>query len=695
VRPIRALLWGRVAAGAASALLVGMGTAAAAPVPASEWGVSPAVLAAAGPENLAAVAAGQRPVSGKNLSAGPKFSKSGTVWRVVAPEVVLRNTVTDPDGDTVNLTFQVWTTNADGTPKAAVDLDGPGPNGVLVSPYVASGGTAKVTVAYGILKPGVLYKFRTSAYDGSLYETVWSQWADFRIEPYIQFPAPQTSSTINETAQSVIEITRTDPGPALPTFTAGGAVKREATQKRTCGGQDAHGRQLCIELSPPTQESKARASKRAKALRETQEAQARRAGMSAAEAAAAARVAPFVELVDWCWDKPVGKDYMSRGEACLKNIGSATLVFVDTGRDVTIGTAKFDVEQRIKAYPNKGASGSNFAEFDQQIALRPVSIDQALEGVTMKWNVGTTCRSCVTSNVKWTDGQNNDAGSIAYWDVDGTSPPYADRWGRVTTQWNGSGKEVIDLGWSVTATVDASATAIATASFGTSGIDEVRELSPRCDNWVVGSAPGCVLPHFKPTYTVDTNKYPAAGAYYWYMQQVMPDHAGSKRWDSLLHYLGPDTPLTTSSGARWTQDDSRNTICGTASAWSVHPSDASVGAVDCDEYAMASTHESGGYPRGVNTVTSGTKCAQLFTDKMGDGSANFGLLADTRAAVNGPSGTERCGRAAISKTQNQKAFSAYPAPAWRLLDGDGFFVTLPGYEHCTSTATTCTWKKIG
>ncbi|MER6161467.1 hypothetical protein ABT147_39080 [Streptomyces sp. NPDC001868] len=71
------------------------------------------------------------------------------------------------------------------------------------------------------------------------------------------------------------------------------------------------------------------------------------------------------------------------------------------------------------------------------------------------------------------------------------------------------------------------------------------------------------------------------------------------------------------------------------------------------------------------------------------------LLADTRTGTNGPSGTERCGRAAMSSTQNEKAFSSYPAPEWRLLDGDGFFVTLPGYEHCPSTATTCTWKKIG
>jgi hypothetical protein len=686
--------WRHVAAGAALALLAGVGTAAAAPTPpVPDLGASPAEVAAAGPQDLAAIAAGgARPVSGRTPSAGPKFSKSGTAWRVITPRVVLRNTVTDADGDTANLTFQVYIANADGTPKAQVDLDGSGQHGVLVSPYVASGGTARVTVPYGILKPGVLYKFRTSAYDGSLYETTWSPWADFRIEPYVKFPAAQTSSTIDPAAQEIDEIVRTDPGPALPALAENGAVKREAVQERTCGKQDAKGRQLCIELSPPTAESKARAKKRAEALRKAEEAKARKAGKSPAEAAAAAADAPAVELVDWCWDKPVGKDYMTRTEACLKSVGSGTLVFVDADRDAEIGFAEFDFEQRIKAYPNKSASGSDFAEFDQQIAIRPVSIDQALEGVTMKWNLGSTCGSCVTSNVKWTDGQNNPAGDKAYWDVKDFDPPYGSRWGRVTTTWNGTGKEIIDLGWSVTATVDASDTASATADFGTSGTEHVRELAPRCDDIVKGSAPGCVLPFFKPTWTVDTNLYPAAGAYYWYMQQVMPDHAGSKRWDSLMHYLGPDTPVKNSSGGTWTSENSRTRVCD--STWSVHPSDASVGSVDCDEYAMASTHESGGYPRSVNLVTSGSKCAQLFTDKMGDGSANFGLLADTRTATNGPNGTERCGRAAIPSVQNQRAFTGFPVPSWRMLDSDGFFVTLPGFEHCTSTATTCTWRKI-
>lgn len=48
---------------------------------------------------------------------------------------------------------------------------------------------------------------------------------------------------------------------------------------------------------------------------------------------------------------------MTRTESCLKNIGSATLVFVEADQDAEIGFAKFDFEQRIKAYPNRARPG--------------------------------------------------------------------------------------------------------------------------------------------------------------------------------------------------------------------------------------------------------------------------------------------------------------------------------------------------
>ncbi|MFB7311896.1 hypothetical protein [Streptomyces sp. NPDC056192] len=111
----------------------------------------------------------------------------------------------------------------------------------------------------------------------------------------------------------------------------------------------------------------------------------------------------------------------------------------------------------------------------------------------------------------------------------------------------------------------------------------------------------------------------------------------------------------------------------------------------------ASTHESGGFPGGVNKVTDGSKCAQLYTDwafnGVGDGSTSFGLFADTRTDTDGPDGTERCGRAAIDSAQNQGAFSQLQPSVWRLLEDDGFFVDTPGFNHCSGTATTCIWRK--
>ncbi|MER6161446.1 hypothetical protein ABT147_38960 [Streptomyces sp. NPDC001868] len=53
------------------------------------------------------------------------------------------------------------------------------------------------------------------------------------------------------------------------------------------------------------------------------------------------------------------------------------------------------------------------------------------------------------------------------------------------------------------------------------------------------------------------------------MQQVMPDHAGSKRWDSLMHYLGPDTLVKNSAGNPWNSNNSRDRVCD--STWSLHP----------------------------------------------------------------------------------------------------------------------------
>ncbi|MFF1321363.1 hypothetical protein [Streptomyces chartreusis] len=106
------------------------------------------------------------------------------MWQIDRIVAQLRNSVTDPDGDKANLTFEVWTVDSAGKPKSKVKLTGQNADpanegdvsaeyGVIVSKMVASGSKATVTVPHDNLKPDTTYAFRTSAYDGSLYETDW------------------------------------------------------------------------------------------------------------------------------------------------------------------------------------------------------------------------------------------------------------------------------------------------------------------------------------------------------------------------------------------------------------------------------------------------------------------------------------------------------------------------------------------
>ncbi|GAA3311489.1 hypothetical protein GCM10020295_81270 [Streptomyces cinereospinus] len=96
----------------------------------------------------------------------------------------LRDTFVDADGDLVNGTFQIFD-NATNTQVGDV----------IVSKYVASGSAASVTVPAGVLTNGKTYKFRTSPYDGTHYNTGWSAWKTFTVDT----AAPSAPSAITST----------------------------------------------------------------------------------------------------------------------------------------------------------------------------------------------------------------------------------------------------------------------------------------------------------------------------------------------------------------------------------------------------------------------------------------------------------------------------------------------------------------
>ncbi|MGW0955774.1 polymorphic toxin-type HINT domain-containing protein [Streptomyces sp. NPDC002545] len=112
-----------------------------------------------------------RPRTGTKQEAGPPYFSYGGDYVVNTTTPTLRDTFVDADGDKVNGTFQIF----DSATNAQV-------GNVLVSKYVPSGQVASVTVPAGVLAEGKTYKFRTSPYDGTHYNTGWSAWKTFTVD---------------------------------------------------------------------------------------------------------------------------------------------------------------------------------------------------------------------------------------------------------------------------------------------------------------------------------------------------------------------------------------------------------------------------------------------------------------------------------------------------------------------------------
>nr|WP_245766708.1 DNRLRE domain-containing protein [Streptomyces colonosanans] len=112
-----------------------------------------------------------RPRTGTKQEAGPPYFSYGGDYVVNTTTPTLRDTFVDADGDKVNGTFQIF----DSATNAQV-------GNVLVSKFVPSGQVASVTVPSGVLADGKTYKFRTSPYDGTHYNTGWSAWKTFTVD---------------------------------------------------------------------------------------------------------------------------------------------------------------------------------------------------------------------------------------------------------------------------------------------------------------------------------------------------------------------------------------------------------------------------------------------------------------------------------------------------------------------------------
>ncbi|MER5294797.1 DNRLRE domain-containing protein [Streptomyces pharetrae] len=149
----------------------------------AQWKRVNSANAAANPPKLV-VTYNYRPRTGTKQEAGPPYFSYSGEYVVNTTTPTLRDTFVDSDGDKVNGTFQIYD-NATNTQVGDV----------IVSKYVPSGQAASVTLPSGVLANGKTYKFRTSPYDGSHYNTGWSAWKTFRVDT----SAPSAPTSIAST----------------------------------------------------------------------------------------------------------------------------------------------------------------------------------------------------------------------------------------------------------------------------------------------------------------------------------------------------------------------------------------------------------------------------------------------------------------------------------------------------------------
>ncbi|WP_344287765.1 hypothetical protein [Streptomyces synnematoformans] len=640
------------------ALLLGTGEATAADsetTPDTDISATPSDSPAAGPE--VARANNSRPVSGRNPSAGPPFTQTNEVWQVDRTTVVLRNKVTDADGDRSTLTFQVWTTDANGNPKNQVmltDKKHPNDHGVLVSDYVDSGQNAQRTVEYGDLKTATTYMFRTSAFDGSLYETDWSPWATFHVrrarsniklpEPNKDAPALNQDDFQNPQKISQPEMTLVPPDPVQS-----GTMSPDGRKGWNCGNVNVKN-----DVLPCTRIIHDNSDKTRDAL---------------AEARMGARSAG---LVDWCVN--LANSHIKRFEGC---IGSFTfeyegIVIKDGKPTGEIINASWAVGQEYKLSNTAGV-------IKEKMLLVPTSFDAKFVSVTLdvKFDclLATDCTTD-TSSMAW-DG-------ALEWTVGDLHAAE----GTVTHNWNGGAEagstQLLDL--------SAKINAYSPLANPAASRWQADDAQIRCDT-VSRTTPGCTFHNYTPTWVMNFNKAPAAVAHAWLIQSKLPNHPGSKAHNKPMQFL----PVASKNEHNRDPDDNRKVICprnSDGTGWAkrhanpdtttlpeISPSDTK----SCDEFAYAASYNSGGMPTsmgGLNEVSSGDECVQTFATRLSEG--QWRLYDDWRLPA--PTWNEVCGRSAMSTWMNTAsmgvAFSNGFSGKYRLLDQDEYWVDFPEFSHC-------------
>ncbi|MEU5915232.1 hypothetical protein [Streptomyces sp. NPDC047141] len=631
-----------IAAGVTAMLVLGTGgvatAAGTAPAAGPDPEAAPSTRPAAGPERTTLVAAGSRPVSGTNPTAAPlsRNAAPGGFQRVTSHKVQLKNKVTDADGDTSTLTFEVWTADAAGKPLKKVSI-ADNEWGVIVSPYVASATTVTADVPVGKLALNTNYVFHTSAFDGSLYETSWSPWARFRIELPVDLtlPTPDYGAPDPTSLNTPPDYLQTKPLVVGGTPLSAPSSRQAAEQ---CGEADADGRQVCFGASTPVAQGKA-------------------PGSGAKSVGAAAATAG----VEWC-NTDFENILATRFTEC--DVRSVPIYIRMDG--AIQATARFMFLRILELDGQNSFTEHLTIEPAQQIptAFREINFVGAKHLCQASCTPQEPDHSAWQGKTWWVPGEMHSASlTTPYtWDASVTGKTYLYK-PDVQIDANilpADGKiRPFLTGYQWSLDYDG----------GTEDLDRIR-----CDTTTAGPGTGCVFVNHAPTYLMNSKAFPQAAAHAWLIQKATPKHPGSRTDRTPLHYMGDSAQNTRSRGR----------ICPTG--WAATNGDASalVDAADslnCDEFAFASTYNSGGMSsaeHGLNpallpggTTPTGAACIGTYAKKHGTMVHLFSLNGTD------PTFGEVCGRSAISGMHNQESMGNHFATFMRdmrLMDKDAYWL---------------------
>lgn len=383
------------------------------------------------------------------------------------------------------------------------------------------------------------------------------------------------------------------------------------------------------------------------------------AGPSATSAASVSAVVAEQpdSFVPWCNVEPfnLNQQWVNRTEACIKN--HVTVVIVDQDQNI-LGTMEFDEQAELKAYANNATSNA-------LLKLVPTAATGVGATAPVTITSAAVCSiDCTTTNQIW---NTSDTWDWAAGDRHVGEVQTAMIWGQSLSE------DLLGMQWKLGALV-AGVPSETQAAIGT---DRYSEL--RCDT-TVSTTPGCIFDYYKPTYSMNSQKFPAAAAHAWLLQHELPAHLGLKGQGQPLTYLG-DSVMSPSDPTKKQSDVNRALMCPTSwernQSVTLSPELSSTGTdtPSCDELAFAKSYQSGGTPTslgGTNPVGSGDDCLQTYAMKGADGL--WRLHADLRYPL--PTWKEVCGRSSMSNNQNTQSMSLFPTfrRNYRVMDKDDYWL---------------------